>query len=60
MKNNMKIEKNRISMLESDFEYLMRFEKYIRENESDIYKKAYKWSINKNNSYYENRQNTNK
>ena len=55
MKNNMKIEKNRISMLESDFEYLIRFQKYIRENESDIYKKAHKWSINKNNSYYENR-----
>jgi|TARA_R110002110_G_scaffold291227_1_gene505214 hypothetical protein len=50
----MKIERNKITMLKSDFEYLMRFEKYIREYESDIYEKAYSWAKDKNNSYYEN------
>tara|TARA_R100001244_G_C5130864_1_gene125733 strand:- start:357 stop:518 length:162 start_codon:yes stop_codon:yes gene_type:complete len=53
----MKAKENKTTILESDFEYLIKFEKYIREYESDIYKKAFNWAINKNNkSYYANRK----
>ena len=45
----MNTEKNRISILESDFNYWCRFEKYIREFKSEIYEDAYKWAIDENN-----------
>tara|TARA_B100000902_G_C27156404_1_gene836392 strand:+ start:209 stop:379 length:171 start_codon:yes stop_codon:yes gene_type:complete len=45
----MNTEKNRISILESDFNYWCRFEKYIREFKSEIYEDAYKWAKDKNN-----------
>lgn len=48
--------KKRISILESDFEYLMKFEKYIRHFKPEIYKQAYSYAKNKNNTIYEDRQ----
>jgi hypothetical protein len=53
----MKIKKNKIRMLESDFDYLIKFEKYIRIYKSDIYEEAYKWATNKKNTIYENKRN---
>ena len=52
----MKVEKNKIKILESDFEYLMKFEKYIREYKSEIYEDAYQWAMNKKNTIYANRK----
>jgi len=56
----MKIEENKIRMLESDFEYLIKFEKYIREYKSEIYEEACQWAMDKENTIYENRINKNK
>ena len=52
----MKIEKNKVRVLESDFEYLIKFEKYIREYKSEIYEEAYKWAMDKKNTMYANRK----
>ena len=51
----MKIEKNKIIILESDLDYLLRFEKYIREYKSEIYEEAYQWAMDKKNTISENR-----
>jgi hypothetical protein len=45
----MKVEKNKIKILKSDFDYLIKFEKYIREYKSEIYEDAHQWAINKKN-----------
>jgi hypothetical protein len=52
----MKIEKNKVRVLESDFEYLIKFEKYIREYKSEIYEESYKWAMDKKNTIYANRK----
>tara|TARA_R110000824_G_scaffold64463_3_gene168384 strand:+ start:730 stop:891 length:162 start_codon:yes stop_codon:yes gene_type:complete len=53
----MKVEKNKITILESDFNYWVKFEKYIREYKSEIYEEAYQWAMDKKNTIYENKRN---
>jgi hypothetical protein len=56
----MKKEKNRISVLESDLDYWVKFEKYIREYKSEIYEEACQWAMDKKNTIYENKKHRNK
>jgi hypothetical protein len=43
------MKKKKITMYESDFDYLLRFEKYIRHFKPEIYKDATNWAIDENN-----------
>jgi|TARA_R110000851_G_scaffold55296_1_gene129810 hypothetical protein len=52
----MKVEKKKINVDYSDFEYWVKFEKYIREYKSEIYEDAYQWAMDKKNTIYENRK----